>query len=268
MISFAQLYILILIPASSGYAAHWHPAHRRSPPRASTFAGDTTAFQYPPAGAIETASDTHFPGIDVVGFEGPTPSSFGSLFLSSFLQLIRPSWHSTRPNFVMPYAAGDEAFAIQTAPAIPAIENESPIVRPETYDHKGSGSGSGWEFDPIRSWGNLSPMFSLPPDTFGLPDASPVIPEGCSIDAVHILHRHGARYPGSAPPAFAAKIHAAATGAGFSASGPLAFLNTWTYKLGAETLTPLGRQQLCVPQPIVLFLSAASYRSDAGMNLA
>jgi len=177
---------------------------------------------------------------------------------------------------VIPYAAGDEAFAIQTAPAIPAIENESPIVPPETYDHKGSGSGSGsgsvpgWEFDAIRSWGNLSPMFSLPPDTFGLPDASPVVPEGCSMDAVHILHRHGARYPtsGSPPSAFAAKIHAAATGAGFSASGPLAFLNTWTYKLGAEILTPLGRQQLCVPQPIVLFLSAASYRSDAGMNSA
>jgi hypothetical protein len=82
MISFAHLYILILIPASSGYAAD--PAHRgRSPSKASTFAGETTAFQYPPAGAIETASDTNFPGIDVVGFEGPTPSSFGSLFLSS-----------------------------------------------------------------------------------------------------------------------------------------------------------------------------------------
>jgi hypothetical protein len=167
---------------------------------------------------------------------------------------------------VIPNAAGDEAFAIQTAPAIPAIENESPIVPPETY---GPGSGSG-EFDAIRSWGNLSPMFSLPPDTFGLPDASPVIPEGCSIDSVHILHRHGARYPtsGSPPSGFAAKIHAAATGAGFSASGPLAFLNTWTYKLGAEILTPLGRQQLYVPQPIALFLSAASYRSDAGMNSA
>jgi hypothetical protein len=111
-------------------------------------------------------------------------------------------------------------------------------------------------------------MFSLPLDTFGLPDASPVVPEGCSIDAVHILHRHGARYPtsGSAPSAFAAKIHATATGAGFSASGPLAFLDTWTYKLGAEILTPLGRQQLCVPQLIVLFLSPSSNRLGAAMN--
>ena len=93
-------------------------------------------------------------------------------------------------------------------------------------------------------------MFSLPPGTFGLPYASPVVPEGCSIDAVHILHRHGARYPtsGAPPSAFAAKIHASATGTGFSASGPLTFLNTWTYKLGTEILTPLGRQQLSVSQ--------------------
>lgn len=30
---------------------------------------------------------------------------------------------------------------------------------------------------------------------------------------------------------------------GFTASGPLAFLNDWTYKLGAELLTPFGRKQ-------------------------
>jgi hypothetical protein len=103
-------------------------------------------------------------------------------------------------------------------------------------------------FDMVRSWGNLSPMFSLPPGTFGLPDASPIVPEGCSINAVNILHRHGARYPtsGSAPSVFAAKIHNASAGAGFTATGPLTFLNTWTYKLGAEILTPLGRQQLSV----------------------
>jgi len=140
------------------------------------------------------------------------------------------------------HLAGDEAFAIETAPAIPAIDNESPIVRPDTFD------GAGKKFDMIRSWGNLSPMFSLPPGTFGLPDASPLIPDDCAINAVHILHRHGARYPttGSPPSSFAGKIHNASTGAGFNATGPLDFLNTWTYKLGAEILTPLGRQQLSV----------------------
>jgi len=32
---------------------------------------------------------------------------------------------------------------------------------------------------------------------------------------------------------------------GWKASGDLSFLNTWSYKLGAELLTPFGRGQLC-----------------------
>ena len=121
----------------------------------------------------------------------------------------------------------------------------------------------------MHSWGNLSPMFSLPPGTWGLPDASPLVPEGCAINGVNILHRHGARYPtsGAAPAAFAAKLNSASnTTAGFSASGPLEFLNTWTYKLGAEILTPLGRQQLSVqllPLRIVLTLER---RYELGVN--
>lgn len=138
--------------------------------------------------------------------------------------------------------AGDEAFAIETAPALAPFGVVAPIVQPDTYDRKGK------QFNVVRSWGNLSPAFSVDQGTFGLPDASPVIPEGCAINQVHILHRHGARYPtaGSAPAAFASRIHNASAGAGFTASGPLEFLNTWTFKLGAEILTPLGREQLCV----------------------
>jgi hypothetical protein len=113
-------------------------------------------------------------------------------------------------------------------------------------------------------------MFSLPPGTFGLPDASPLVPEGCAINAVNILHRHGARYPtsGSPPAAFAAKLHAAAnTAAGFSASGPLDFLNTWTYKLGAEVLTPFGRQQLFVRLRLLhVVLLTLERRYELGVN--
>lgn len=102
-------------------------------------------------------------------------------------------------------------------------------------------------FDLVRSWGNLSPWFSVDSSAFGLRDASQIVPSGCELTQVHLLHRHGARYPtsGSAPASFAAKVHAAATSsAGFKASGPLEFLNTWTYNLGAELLTPFGREQL------------------------
>lgn len=97
----------------------------------------------------------------------------------------------------------------------------------------------------LSSWGNLSPWQSV--KSFGLPKASPRIPDGCILNQVHLLHRHGARYPtgDSSISAFAAKVNAAANSdTGFEASGPLAFLNTWKYKLGAEILTPFGRQQM------------------------
>jgi hypothetical protein len=99
-------------------------------------------------------------------------------------------------------------------------------------------------FDITKYWGNLSPWYSVPSSAYGLPDASPAAPSGCSITQAHILYRHGARYPtdGAAPATFAGKI-ANATKAGFGAEGDLEFLNDWTYKLGAELLTPFGRLQ-------------------------
>lgn len=59
-----------------------------------------------------------------------------------------------------------------------------------------------------------------------------------------LLYRHGARYPtsGALPSTFAAKL-VNATKTGLSFSGDLAFLSNWTYKLGAELLTPFGRSQ-------------------------
>jgi hypothetical protein len=80
---------------------------------------------------------------------------------------------------------------------------------------------------------------------YGLPHANPLIPEGCTINQMHLLYRHGARYPtsGAAPATFASKLMNATKGAGFQVSGELAFLSNWTYKLGAELLTPFGRSQ-------------------------
>jgi hypothetical protein len=93
-------------------------------------------------------------------------------------------------------------------------------------------------------------MYSV--ESFGLPDASPIIPKGCGINAVHLLMRHGARYPtsGEGVSEFASDIHAAASTQGFSVTGDLEFLATWTYKLGAELLTPFGRSELYVHSPL------------------
>ena len=147
--------------------------------------------------------------------------------------------------------AGDEAWVVETAPAAPEKNDVYPLVKPAAAQTPLKNP----TFNPMRYWGNLSPWWSVG-GAFGLPEASAALPDGCELTQVHILHRHGARYPtsGAAPAAFAAKINAAATSSGFSASGPLKFLNTWTYKLGAELLTPFGREQLYVSRHYILAL--------------
>ncbi|EJU00867.1 phosphoglycerate mutase-like protein [Dacryopinax primogenitus] len=152
-----------------------------------------------------------FPPGSVVGYPGPTPT-------------------------------GIEAFEVATGPAAPAQTNYFPLVRFRPSDEGANGT-----YDPFAvSFGNLSPALSLPPATFS-PDfvnSSALIPPQCTLNQVHLLHRHGSRYPtsGSAPASFGVKV-ANNTGK-FNASGSLSFLNKWQYGLGAEILTPFGREQL------------------------
>lgn len=129
-----------------------------------------------------------------------------------------------------------------TAPSFSPNHNHFPLVKPVAADASDPG-----DFDVLQHFGNLSPWRSIPSKNYGLPDASPVIPDGCEIVQVHLLHRHGARYPtlDFGPASFAAKVHEAANSpAGFKATGRLKFLRNWTYKLGGEILTPFGRSQL------------------------
>lgn len=152
-----------------------------------------------------------FPGEPVVGYPGTTITG------------VEPAAAETAPSY--PYNNG------------PA--NQFPLVAPVPH-----GESEDSAFDIKKYWGNLSPWYSVSSADYGLPDASPLIPNGCDIVQVHLLYRHGARYPtsGAAPAQFAQKIHNA-TKTGFSASGDLSFLADWTYKLGAELLTPFGRSQ-------------------------
>ncbi|KAH7396289.1 histidine phosphatase superfamily [Pyrenochaeta sp. MPI-SDFR-AT-0127] len=174
------------------------------------FVGSATADVFPPTGIV--VNPELFPPESNVGFPGPTPS-------------------------------GVEPAAIQTAKAYPYNDgnaNQFPLVHPQPH---GSSSESP-KFDISKHWGNLSPWYSLRSLDYGLPDASPLVPEGCDITQVHLLYRHGARYPtsGAAPEAFARKI-VNATKTGLAVSGELSFLSDWTYKLGTELLTPFGRSQ-------------------------
>lgn len=139
---------------------------------------------------------------------------------------------------------GIEPAAAETAPSYPyntGPTNEFPLISTAPYNDSADST-----FDIKRYWGNLSPWYSVSSADYGLPDASPLIPSGCDIVQLHLLYRHGARYPttGAAPATFAAKIaNATRADGGFSVSGDLDFLADWTYKLGAELLTPFGRTQ-------------------------
>lgn len=78
--------------------------------------------------------------------------------------------------------------------------------------------------------------------------SSPLIPNNMTLKQVHLLHRHGARYPtpNSIGAVFAEKLrtltNSSADSVGFT--DDLAFLNTWTYKLGTAILTPAGRKMM------------------------
>ncbi|KAF2713514.1 phosphoglycerate mutase-like protein [Pleomassaria siparia CBS 279.74] len=176
---------------------------------AASNAGSPSSDVYPPAGT--KVNSLLFPPESVVGFPGPTPT-------------------------------GAEPYAIQTAPAYPYNDGDAshfPLIVPQPQSND-----TGSKFDISKYWGNLSPWYSVQSADYGLPDASPLAPEGCEITQMHLLYRHGARYPtsGAAPSTFAQKI-AKATKTGLAVSGELTFLADWTYKLGAELLTPFGRSQ-------------------------
>ncbi|KAL3483516.1 histidine phosphatase superfamily [Aspergillus germanicus] len=63
--------------------------------------------------------------------------------------------------------------------------------------------------------------------------------------SVHLLHRHGSRYPteGEALESWVEKIRNA-TAQGTIFSGSLSFLNNYSLKLGVNSLVPKGRQEL------------------------
>ncbi|PIL29397.1 hypothetical protein GSI_09449 [Ganoderma sinense ZZ0214-1] len=171
--------------------------------------GSTDVHHYPPPSPTN-AYPTLFPSD--VGYPGPTPT-------------------------------GAEPALVATAPAYPIHTGAPHLLPPQVLTNH---SHSHPDFDIFSHWGNLSPWFSVPPFVFGI-NSTLDPPNRCRITALHLLHRHGARYPtGSAsyggPANFSARLQSAPPF--WAAHGPLDFLNDWTYKLGEEVLTPFGRQQL------------------------
>jgi hypothetical protein len=150
----------------------------------------------------------------------------------------------SKVGFPGPTPTGLEPAAIQTSPIYPYNDgpaDQFPLAAPQPHGNNAFAD----RFNIAKYWGNLSPWYSVSSADYGLPNASPLIPEGCTIVQMHLLYRHGARYPtsGAAPATFAQKLHNATLTGGLSVGGEIAFLSNWTYKLGAELLTPFGRSQ-------------------------
>ncbi|GJN94417.1 hypothetical protein Rhopal_007497-T1 [Rhodotorula paludigena] len=158
--------------------------------------------------------------------------AFGQSYLDSRDGLV-PSTDDphfpTSVGYAGPTPTGGEAFAAATS--YPSNFDSSPLhPPPELVSEK---------FNILHYLGNLSPWRTV---NHGLKGTAQ-IPQGCTVEQVQLLHRHGARYPttGAGTEAFAKDVVGAP---GFKASGNLSFLNSWKYQLGAEILTPFGREQL------------------------
>ncbi|KAG8871404.1 hypothetical protein FRB97_008719 [Tulasnella sp. 331] len=97
-------------------------------------------------------------------------------------------------------------------------------------------------------WGQIRPYNNSPSSYFGVKNTG--LPDGCGYEQVHVLHRHGSRYPtggaedGENNERFAAMIaNITATEGDSVFSGPLSFLNTYSYRLGESLLVPSGGAQ-------------------------
>ncbi|KAI0791592.1 phosphoglycerate mutase-like protein [Irpex lacteus] len=153
-----------------------------------------------------------------------------------------PSLFPTNVGYAGPTPTGAEPSLIVNAPSYPVHTGAPHLVSPFVAKKKNASD----EFDLFQHWGNLSPWFSVKRGAFGL-DSSPATPETCEITGLHLLHRHGARYPTQyasygGPANFSGRLNQAASK--WNATGELEFMNEWRYKLGEEVLTPFGRQQL------------------------
>ncbi|GAO18775.1 hypothetical protein UVI_02052590 [Ustilaginoidea virens] len=149
-----------------------------------------------------------------------------------------PQYFQTSPElWAGPTATGRAPFMAQSRtfePTATFVPNE-PLQTSLPIDGMGSGNKS-----IFNMMGYLSPY--VPSPGFGV-DEFP-LPSGAELIQVHMLSRHGSRYPtgGSEVAALGKKLANASKT--FKPHGSLAFLEHWQYQLGAEILVPKGRQEL------------------------
>ena|ERR1700734_1867337 len=102
-----------------------------------------------------------------------------------------PSLFPTDIGFAGPTPTGAEAALVVTAPSYPLHTGAAQLVKPPSIAKSGPKKGG---YDLLKLWGNLAPFYSVDKTSFGV-DSSPEAPSTCRITGLHLLHRHGARYP-------------------------------------------------------------------------
>ena len=170
-----------------------------------------------------------------------------------------PQYFQTTPEiFAGPTATGRAPFlaasnpapfgASRTFVANAPLETALPIV------------GNTQNASIFHLMGQLSSYFPnprsvlLPFDQHGIPltassgfgvDEFP-LPIGTNISQLHMLHRHGSRYPttNASVEKFGKALTRFVEGGKANFTGALSFVNSWSYGLGAEILVPVGRQEL------------------------
>lgn len=141
-----------------------------------------------PTGESTASADAHILAPPYVG------SSVIDLYPPPSPTNAYPSLFPTNVGYAGGTPTGAEPAIIATAPYYPMQTGAAQLVIPKTFVHKDHSKHT--KFDLLKHWGNLSPWYSVGKTTFGL-DSEPETPEGCSITGLHLLHRHGARYPTS-----------------------------------------------------------------------
>ena len=153
-------------------------------------------------------------------------------------QTTVPQYLQTSPElYAGPTPTGSAPFLAETNPApfpgvsyipVSPLETQVPIY------------GNVNNSNVFQLFGQLSHYFPGP--GFGVKEYA--LPKGTNITWLNMLHRHGARYPttGSGAFTFAQKV-TNMTGK-VQYTGELSFLNDWSFKLGANILVPVGKQEL------------------------
>ncbi|KAJ5758989.1 hypothetical protein N7520_006145 [Penicillium odoratum] len=172
-----------------------------------------------------------------------------------------PNWFQTSPeSYAGTVETGVAPFLVEVNPVTFSGVSYAPNAPIQTSEPIKGANGR----NIFHIMGDQGPYHS-PEEGFGV-DEYP-LPKGANVTQMHMLHRHGSRYPGDTSlSTWAAKI-ANATAKGTRFTGELAFLNDYTYGLGENSLVALGRQELFDSGVLNWYNYGHLYNNDNGTKL-